>query len=150
MKRIASALGRPDAAAPFLARLRSLDHEYRDGLRHCARHEIVTSHEAFAYLGKRYGLKQIAITGLSPEAEPTPQRLRHVLDVVESTGATVVFFETLLSPRLAKTVARETGAKTAVLDPIEGLTAAEQRAGDDYFTIMRRNLGALRAALGCR
>jgi zinc transport system substrate-binding protein len=148
--RIADALHRQDAAKPLLARLQALDREYRRGLRSCARHDIVTSHEAFAYLGERYGLRQVAITGLSPEAEPTPQRLRHVVDVVRSTGATTVFFETLVSPRLAETAARETGAKTAVLDPIEGLTTAEQKHGDDYFSVMHFNLRALRAALGCR
>jgi zinc transport system substrate-binding protein len=150
VRRVAAALHRPDADRPLLARLRALDREYRAGLRDCARHEIVTSHEAFGYLAERYGLKQVAITGISPEAEPTPQRLRHVLDVVRSTGATTVFFETLVSPRLAETVARETGAKTAVLDPIEGLTADEERRGDDYFAVMRRNLRGLRSALGCR
>jgi zinc transport system substrate-binding protein len=149
VRRIAATLHRPSAAEPLLARLRRLDREYRAGLHGCARHEIVTSHEAFAYLAERYGLTQVAITGISPEAEPTPQRLRHVVDVVRSTGATTVFFETLVSPRIADTVAQESGAKTAVLDPIEGLTPAEQRAGDDYFTLMRHNLHALRAALGC-
>jgi zinc transport system substrate-binding protein len=150
VERIAVSLQRPDAAKPLLARLRALDGEYRDGLRSCRRHEIVTSHEAFAYLGERYGLRQVAITGISPEAEPTPQRLRRVIDTVRSTGATTVFFETLVSPRIAEAVARETGAKTAVLDPLEGLTPAEQKAGDDYFSVMRRNLRALRGALGCR
>jgi zinc transport system substrate-binding protein len=150
VRRIAAAIHRRGAAGPVLARLQRLDREYRLGLRSCARHEIVTSHEAFSYLAERYGLTQVAITGISPEAEPTPQRLRHVVDVVRSTGATTVFFETLVSPRIAETVAQETGAKTAVLDPIEGLTPDEQRAGDDYFTMMRRNLHALRAALGCR
>jgi zinc transport system substrate-binding protein len=149
VRRIAATLHRPSAAEPLLARLRRLDREYRAGLHGCARHEIVTSHEAFAYLAERYGLTQVALTGISPEAEPTPQRLRHVVDVVRSTGATTVFFETLVSPRIADTVAQESGAKTAVLDPIEGLTPAEQRAGDDYFTLMRHNLHALRAALGC-
>jgi zinc transport system substrate-binding protein len=148
--RIAAALHRPDAARPLLTRLRALDREYRAGLRHCARHQIVTSHEAFAYLGERYGLTQVAITGISPEAEPTPQRLRHVVEVVRSTGATTIFFETLVSPRIAETVARETEAKTGVLDPIEGLTPDEERRGDDYFTVMRGNLRALRTALGCR
>jgi zinc transport system substrate-binding protein len=150
VRRIAAALHQSGAAQPLLRRLRQLDAEYRRGLNSCSRHEIVTSHEAFAYLGERYGLRQVAITGLSPEAEPTPRRLQHVLDVVRATHATTIFFETLVSPRIAQTVARETHAKTAVLDPIEGLTAAEQRNGDDYFTIMRRNLRALRAALGCR
>ncbi len=150
VRRIAAALHRPAAATPLLARLRVLDREYRAGLHNCARHEIVTSHEAFGYLGQRYGLKQVAIEGLSPEAEPTPQRLQHVIDVVRSTGATTVFFETLVSPRIAQTVARETGAHTAVLDPIEGLTPAIKRGGADYFTVMRSNLSALRSALGCR
>jgi zinc transport system substrate-binding protein len=150
VKRIAAVLNRSGAARPLLERIHRLDREYRTGLSECARHEIVTSHEAFGYLAERYDLKQVAITGISPEAEPTPQRLRHVLDVVRSTGATTVFFETLVSPRLAETVARETGAKTAVLDPIEGLTGDERQAGDDYFSLMRRNLRALRSALGCR
>jgi zinc transport system substrate-binding protein len=150
VKRIAAVLDRPDAAGPLLTRLRKLDGEYRAGLRDCEHHEIVTSHEAFGYLAERYGLTQVAIEGLSPEAEPTPQRLRHVVDVIRSTGATTVFFETLVSPRIAKTVARESGAPTAVLDPIEGLTPAAERRGADYFTVMRSNLSALRSALGCR
>jgi zinc transport system substrate-binding protein len=150
VERIAAVLDRPDAARPLLTRLRTLDGEYRAGLRDCEHHEIVTSHEAFGYLAERYGLTQVAIEGLSPEAEPTPQRLRHVVDVVRSTGATTVFFETLVSPRIAKTVARESGARTAVLDPIEGLTPAAERRGADYFTVMRSNLSALRSALGCR
>jgi zinc transport system substrate-binding protein len=150
VKRIATALGRPNAAAPMLAKLGQLDRAYRTGLRNCTRHEIVTSHEAFAYLGQRYGLRQIAITGITPEAEPRPQDLKHVIDVVRATHATTIFFETLVSPKLAQTVARATGATTAVLDPIEGLTPAEQRRGENYFTVMRENLRALRAALGCR
>ena len=61
-----------------------------------------------------------------------------------------VFFERLASPRLAETVARAAGAKTAVLDPIEGLTSDEAKHGATYLTIMRANLRALRLALGCR
>jgi zinc transport system substrate-binding protein len=150
VRRIAAALHRPRAADPLVAKLRALDRDYRRGLRTCARREIVTSHEAFAYLGERYGLRQVAITGLSPEAEPTPKRLESVVRTVRKTGATTIFFETLVSPRIADTVARETGAKTAVLDPIEGLTSAAQQHGASYFTVMRSNLANLRKALGCR
>jgi len=148
VRKIGVALDRP--AGAFVADLRQLDREYRTGLRNCARREIVTSHAAFGYLGGRYGLTQVAITGLAPESEPSPQQLAHVIDIVRRTHATTVFFETLVSPRLAETVAREVGAKTAVLDPIEGLTPAEQKHGDNYLTLMRRNLVALRQALGCR
>jgi zinc transport system substrate-binding protein len=147
-KRIGAALDRP--ASALVADLRRLDGEYRRGLRDCKRHQIVTSHAAFGYLAARYGLEQVSITGLTPEAEPTPQRLDHVIQIVRRTHATTVFFETLVSPRLADTVAREVGARTAVLDPIEGLTPAEQKRGDNYLTLMRRNLAALRKALACR
>jgi zinc transport system substrate-binding protein len=150
VKRIGAALHDPETTARLVAQLRRLDGEYRNGLAHCARHEIVTSHEAFGYLAQRYGLQQIGITGLSPEAEPTPKDLQHVIDVVRKSHATTVFFETLLSPRLADTVARETHTKAVVLDPIEGLTPAEAARGEDYFSRMRANLSALRKALGCR
>jgi len=150
VRRIGRALGRQQAATRFESRLRALDGEYRRGLAHCARHEIVTSHEAFAYLGQRYGLQQVAITGLTPEAEPAPKDLQRVVGLVRRTHATTIFFETLVSPRIAETVARETHAKTAVLDPIEGITAADATRGADYFTVMRANLRALRRALGCR
>jgi zinc transport system substrate-binding protein len=146
---IGRALHRPAPTARLVARLDALDLSYRKGLRRCLRSEIVTSHAAFAYLAKRYGLHQIALTGLSPEAEPSPKDLEALVREVEKSGATTVFFETLVSPRLAQTVAREAGVKTAVLDPIEGLTKNEAAAGDDFLTIMRDNLRSLRAALGC-
>jgi zinc transport system substrate-binding protein len=148
--RIGVVLGRPAATSRLLARLRKLDKDYRRGLADCARRDIVTSHEAFAYLAERYGLNQMAVTGLNPEAEPTPQGLQQTVDVVRASDATTVYFERLVSPRLAETVARETGTKTAVLDPIEGLTDTERKQGADYFTLMRANLRALQAGLGCR
>jgi zinc transport system substrate-binding protein len=147
--RIGQVLGKQAAAAELKRRLADLDAEYRLGLAHCARHEIVTSHEAFAYLAERYGLEQVAITGLSPEAEPEPEKLQNVVDLVRAHGVKTIYFETLVSPRIAETVARETGANTAVLNPIEGLTDEEAANGDDYFSLMRKNLAALRAGLGC-
>jgi zinc transport system substrate-binding protein len=147
--RIGQALHEPAAAARLQTRLKGLDREFAKGLAHCERHEIVTSHEAFGYLAERYGLEQVAITGLSPEVEPEPAKLEHVIEIVRMRGATTIYFETLVSPRIAETVARETGAKTAVLDPIEGLTKDELARGADYFSVMRKNLRALAAGLGC-
>ncbi len=150
VERIAVALNASDRVKPIVARLRALDRDFRTGLAHCARREIVTSHEAFAYLAQRYGLRQVGILGFAPEGEPTPGELTAVIDEVRRSGATTVFSESLLSPELAETVARETGAETAVLNPIEGLTDDQQDRGDDYFSLMRENLSALRAGLGCR
>jgi zinc transport system substrate-binding protein len=148
--KIGDVLDRTPEAERFSARSRALDEEFRLGLSSCERHEIVTSHAAFGYLAERYGLKQVAITGLSPEAEPTPRDLEDVVHRVRDVGATTVFVEKLVSPRLAETVAREVGADTAVLDPLEGLTEDEVAAGEDYFSVMRANLAALRKALACR
>jgi zinc transport system substrate-binding protein len=149
-ERIGEELGRRSEAERFAAKLRALDREFRRGLSRCVRDEIVTSHAAFGYLTARYGLKQVSITGLSPEVEPTPRDLERVVGQVRAAGATTVFFETLISPRLAETVARELGAETAVLNPIEGLSEQEVAGGEDYFSVMRENLAALRKALGCR
>lgn len=150
VERIGEELGRRPEAERFAARLRALDRKFRRGLSRCERGEIVTSHAAFGYLAARYGLKQVAITGVSPEAEPTPRDLEAVVRQVRVIGATTVFFETLVSPRLAETVAREVGATTAVLHPLEGLTEAEVAAGEDYVSVMRENLAALRKALACQ
>jgi zinc transport system substrate-binding protein len=150
VRRIARTLGQPDRASGLIERLERLDAEHRRGLANCERHELVTSHAAFGYLASRYGLEQVPIAGVSPEAEPTPRELEDAVRRVRDTGATTVFFETLVSKRVADTVARETGAETAVLDPLEGLTDEAISRGDDYFTVMRRNLAALRKALGCR
>jgi zinc transport system substrate-binding protein len=147
-RRIADELGAP--SEEFVGRLKALDSDLRRGLADCARDEIVTSHDAFGYLAERYGLNQIPITGLSPEAEPSPRDLSRVVDLVRSTRATTVFSETLVSPRIAEAVASETGARTAVLNPIEGLEPSEAEGGEDYFSLMRSNLAALRDALGCR
>jgi zinc transport system substrate-binding protein len=150
VRRMAPALPRPVHTAPLIADLRALDRDYTKGLAHCARNDIVTSHAAFGYLARRYRLRQVPITGLTPESEPTPKQLTHVIELVRRTHATTVFFERLVSPRLADTVAREVGAHTAVLDPIEGLTPSEQQHGASYLTLMRQNLAALRKALACR
>lgn len=150
VEKIGAALGRPARARRLATRLDHLDAEYRSGLAHCTRREIVTSHAAFGYLAHAYGLEQVALLGLSPEAEPSPRALEGLVDEVEKLGVSTVFFEKLVSPKLAQTVAREAGVDTAVLDPIEGLDKDEVAAGDDYFTLMRRNLVALREALGCR
>jgi zinc transport system substrate-binding protein len=150
VKRIGAALGRPDAAERLERRLEALDRELGLGLGDCARREIVTSHDAFAYLADRYGLRQIPIAGASPEGEPAPRDLERAVDAVRETGATTVFVEPLVSSRVVDTVAREAGATTAVLNPLEGLTESEQARGADYFSLMRANLLTLRTALGCR
>lgn len=146
---VGEALGRPAAGELLAGRLEALDAEFATGLRGCRRRELITSHAAFGRLAQRYGLRQVALRGTSPEAEPTPRELARVADVVRRTGATTVFAEPLLPAGTAETIARETGAEVAILDPLESLDDKARSAGDDYFTVMRRNLETLRRALGC-
>jgi zinc transport system substrate-binding protein len=143
----AHASGYRDRAAALRKDLIALDAQYRQGLKTCARHDIVTSHAAFGYLAERYGLTQVGVGGLDPEQEPSPRRIAEVTTYVRQRGVTTIYFETLVSPKVAQTVAAETGAHTAVLDPIEGLPAGSKA---DYLTVMRANLAALRSGLGCR
>ena len=156
---VASALGRAVpaersafsvGAEAYKAQLATLDRDYRSGLSDCARREILTAHEAFGRLAQRYGLTQESIAGLSPETEPEPDRLAELADLVRRRGVTTIFTETLVSPRVAEALARETGARTEVLDPVEGLSRDEIEQGVTYVSVMRENLAKLRAALGCR
>jgi zinc transport system substrate-binding protein len=148
VRAIGAGLGDEAAADELAQRLGALDAEFQQGLATCRRRQIVTSHAAFGYLAQRYRLEQVPLEGLSPEAEPSAQGIEELVRLVEDAGVTTVFFETLVSPKLAETVAREAGVETAVLNPLEGLTE-DEAAGADYFSVMRDNLAALRNALGC-
>lgn len=134
-------------AAALTNELQALDGEYRTGLASCTSKVVVTSHNAFGYLSRRYGLTQVGITGLTPEDEPSPDDLARVSAYIEHNRISTIYYETLVSPVIARTVAAETGAKTMILDPIEGLVATSQ--GSDYFGIMRSNLANLRVGQGC-
>ena len=138
-----------ERAAKYSARLTALHETFVAGLRDCKRREIVVSHAAFTYLARRYGLLQVPVMGISPEAEPSPAELARVVRVVRRLKVKAVFAETLVSGRLAETLAAEVGARTLVLNPVEGLTADEEKAGKDYVAVMEDNLKNLRLGLEC-
>jgi zinc transport system substrate-binding protein len=137
------------AAANLRTDLESLDDDFRTSLGGCERDLIVTNHAAFGYLASAYGLRQEAIAGLEPETEPDARRLADLIDLVKREGVTTILTEELVSPDVAETLATEAGVHTAVLYTIEGLTDEESAAGEDYFSLMRKNLETLRVALGC-
>lgn len=145
---------RPDLASTFAANttalvadLTGLDDSYRTGLATCQRTQFVTSHAAFAYMAQRYHLEQVPIAGLDPTEEPTAARIAAVQKLAKQYGVTTIFFETLVSDTVAKSIASDLGLKTAVLDPIEGITSTS--AGTNYLEVMKSNLTALQEANGC-
>lgn len=137
------------AADRLSGELAALDTELADGLAACAGATVVTSHEAFGYLADRYGLVQVGLTGLDPEVEPSPARLRDVGDVVRAEGVRTLFFERSAGPGLTAVLADELGVGTAVLDPLETQPRGESDAEPDYLAVMRSNLAALRTGLTC-
>jgi zinc transport system substrate-binding protein len=137
-------------ARRFTAALDALHEKFEQGLARCARRDMIVSHAAFTYLARRYRLLQVPIGGLTPESEPTPADLAAAVRFARKHRVKYVFFETLASAKVAETLAREVGARTLVLNPIEGLTAEEAAAGQGYVTLMEQNLANLRTALECR
>ncbi|MFF9348259.1 metal ABC transporter substrate-binding protein [Streptomyces sp. NPDC014734] len=132
----------------LVTELDGLNTAYANGLRNTATKTFITTHSAFGYLAERYGLTQEGIAGVDPEAEPSPARIKAIHTITKKDGATTVFFETLASDKTAKTLARDTGLRTDVLDPLEGIT--DKSKGTDYIEVMRSNLAALQKALGTK
>ena len=135
-------------AAALVEELDELDAAYSEGLANCERDVVVVSHDAFGYLGDRYGLDIHGIAGLSPDAEPGPADIAELQELIDAEGVTTVFSETLVSPATAETLAQDAGVGTDVLDPLEGLT--DETADEDYLSIMRSNLASLQEANGCQ
>jgi zinc transport system substrate-binding protein len=127
--------------------LQRLDAAYAKTLASCRIDTLVVSHDAFEYLARRYGVDVVPIAGLEPDAEPSLQRLHDLENLIRDRGVTTVFFETLASPDLARSLANDVGITSAVLDPIEGLTSADPHA--TYLTLMRQNLAAIAKAGDC-
>lgn len=145
----------PDHASDFAANgkaltaeLTALDTAYATDLTTCERREFITSHAAFGYLAEQYRLTQIGISGLTPDAEPSPARIAAVQQEARAHSVTTIFYETLVSPAVATSIAGDLGLKTDVLDPIEAITAESR--GDNYIAVMQSNLTALTTANGCR
>jgi len=127
-----------------------LDEEFKEGLATCLDKNIITSHAAFAYLASAYGLNQIPIAGLSSEEEPSSKEMAEIVKFAKENNVKYIFFESLISPKLSETIAKEIGAQTLLLNPIGGLTIDEINSGKDYFTEMRNNLTNLKIALQCK
>ncbi|MFZ5632629.1 MAG: metal ABC transporter substrate-binding protein [Bacillota bacterium] len=137
-------------AQNYKAGLAQLDGQYREALAGARVRQFVVSHAAFGYLARRYGLEQVPIRGLTAESEPGPARMAEIVDLVRKNGIKYIFFEPLASPRVSETIARETGAKTLILNPIAALTEKDINAGKNYLVLMRENLENLKTACEAR
>ncbi len=133
-------------ATSLVDKLNTLDAQYASELSTtCQNRTVVVTHEAFGYLSAKYDFEQIGISGIDPEAEPSPAKIREISAMIKETSIKTIFFETLTSPKVAQTLANDLGIETAVLDPLEGLVDDTQ----DYFSVMQSNLTALKAGMLC-
>ncbi len=134
-----------DNLAEFTLQMNELDSSFKSALVDCEVNTLLVSHEAFGYLANRYGFEQTGLSGLSPEAEPSPARLAELVKVAKEVSATTIYYETTIDPKVALTLAAEVGLTTAVLDPIE-----IKPAQGDYRYAMEENLKALTLGQGCK
>ncbi|MDQ7820489.1 MAG: zinc ABC transporter substrate-binding protein [Armatimonadota bacterium] len=156
---VAAALARADPAGEPVYRqaearlrqeLRSLHRAYRDGLASCRHREFLAAHAAFGYLAARYGLVQIAISGPTAEAEPSPARMASLAALARARGLRVIFADPRRSRKAADVLAREVGARVLPLSDLETVSEADLRRGRSYVAAMYENLRSLREGLGCR
>ncbi|QQR54626.1 zinc ABC transporter substrate-binding protein [Candidatus Peregrinibacteria bacterium] len=136
-------------AEALLRELQALHQTYQSVLHTCTENTILTSHNAFTYLAERYDIQTLSVAGLSPEEEPSADRLAQLADFAKAEQSKYIFFETLATPDVAKTLADEASLTPLLFNPIEGLTLEEAAAGENYFTLMQSNLSNLKLALIC-
>lgn len=132
----------------YAAQADELDSNFRKMTGELKNKDLIVAHQAFGYLCKEYGLNQVAIEGLSPDSEPDAARMAEIIQFAKERKITTIFFEEMVNPKVAETIAKATGAKTAVLDPVEGLSDENKAKGLEYFSIMEKNLEAIREANG--
>lgn len=139
-----------DNAAEYIGQLSALNQEFVAGLFNCAQNRIIVSHDAFEYLAQEYGFETLSISGISPDEETSSKAMADLVSVAKSSNIKYIFFESLVSPKLSETIAYEAGAETLVLNPVAGLTRDEIVAGDDYISLMKKNLSNLQLAMRCQ
>ncbi|QIA27706.1 zinc ABC transporter substrate-binding protein [Thermaerobacter sp. PB12/4term] len=143
------AQGYAQRAEALIADLARVDSSYRDTLSTCQQRQVLVTHGFYAYPAARYGLEQLPVMGVSPEAEPSPQTLARLADLARDRGIRTLFAETLVGRRVAETLAREAGLTVRVLNPMEGLTPEQRAQGVTLFDLFEQNLQELKAGLGC-
>ena len=134
-------------ADAYIKKLEALDPKYSEELKNATNRTFVTQHAAFAYLANQYNLEQVAISGVSPDQEPTPSRLAELKEFVKKNNIKVIYFEENASSKVAETLSNETGVKLEVLNPLESLTNEQIKAGENYISVMEKNLEALKESI---
>lgn len=138
-------------AEDYREELRALDREYRQTLATCKTRSIVYGgHYAFGYLASSYGLEYRAAQGLAPDAEPSAQDIATLVRQVKEDGIRYIFYEELASPKIADTIARETGAKLLLLNAGHNVGKDDIAQGTTFLDILRSNLSSLKTGLECR
>lgn len=138
-----------DNTKRFQSSMDLLDKHFQEKLSSCRLRDVVVLHEAFDYMGRQYGFSVTSIAGISPEEEPSPKELSRIISIVREKGVRYIFSETIASPKFSELIARETNGGTLVLNPIESLTPDEVQWGEDYVSLMEKNIDNLQKAMEC-
>lgn len=138
-------------ADEYKSKLDLLDKKYKEGLAGCKKNIFINSgHSAFGYIAKKYGLKYISVYGLSPDSEPTSKNLIKISKTLKENGLSHIFYEELVMPRMAQTIAKETDAKLLFLHGAHNISKEDFDKGISFISLMEENLENLRKGLQCR
>ncbi|MFS0636834.1 metal ABC transporter substrate-binding protein [Mesobacillus foraminis] len=127
--------------------LEKLDQDFKETVGNSKTNYLLVSHAAYGYWENRYGIDQIAISGLSPTQEPSQKELEEIIEESKAHNIRYLMFEQNVSPRVSEVIQKEIGAKSLTLYNLESITEEDRSKGEDYFSIMRKNLENIKMAL---
>jgi zinc transport system substrate-binding protein len=137
-------------AQNYIKKLQNLDQKYKTELQNCRQKTIIAPHDAYIYLAKRYNFQTLSIVGLEPSSEPTIQEITSIIQAIKDQKLKYIFYEKNNTPKFAQTIASETGVQSLILDSIESPDKEQIEKGENYVTIMEKNLENLKIALECK
>lgn len=133
----------------YIESLKELDSEYKSTLSECKNNMLITNHGAFGYLAQKYHFHVASLSGLSPETEPSAKSIKRIMHLTEEHNISTIFFENFVSDKTIKSIARDSGVKADVLQPLGNITADEAKQHLTYIDIMRNNLHKITRAFEC-
>ena len=133
----------------YIHMLEKLDKNYKKHLSSCKADKVIVNHNAIGYLSHNYSFHVEALSGLSPEAEPSAKDITRIFEHIKEDAISTIFFESFVNDRVITTIAKDANVKLEVLQPLGNITADEAKRNATYEELMYENLNKLSKALMC-
>lgn len=124
-----------------------LDDDLQSTIEDGQRKEILVAHAAYGYWEERYGIKQISISGLSAENEPSQRQLQNIIETAKKHHLHYIIYSQNPATKVVSVIQKETDTEPLVLHNLEYITEDDKKADEGYFSLMERNISNLEKAL---